>query len=39
MLSEQIIVETVLRLIGRHGAEALTVRRLGAALGSDPSAL
>ncbi|OIJ99642.1 TetR/AcrR family transcriptional regulator [Streptomyces colonosanans] len=39
MLSERIIVETALRLIGRHGAEALTVRRLGAALGADPSAL
>ncbi|GAA3376872.1 TetR/AcrR family transcriptional regulator [Streptomyces sannanensis] len=39
MLSEQIIVQTALRLIGQHGAEALTVRRLGAALGADPSAL
>ncbi|GGV81786.1 TetR family transcriptional regulator [Streptomyces gelaticus] len=39
MLSEQVIVETALRLVGRHGADALTVRRLGAALGADPSAL
>ncbi|MGW2085832.1 TetR/AcrR family transcriptional regulator [Streptomyces sp. NPDC001880] len=39
MLSEQIIVETALRLVGQHGADALTVRRLGAALGADPSAL
>ncbi|WP_393056216.1 TetR/AcrR family transcriptional regulator [Streptomyces sp. LN549] len=39
VLSEQLIVETALRLIGEHGAAALTVRRLGAALGSDPSAL
>lgn len=39
MLSEQVIVETALRLVGQHGADALTVRRLGAALGADPSAL
>ncbi|GAA3012712.1 TetR/AcrR family transcriptional regulator [Kitasatospora albolonga] len=39
VLSEQVIVETALRLLGQHGAEALTVRRLGAALGADPSAL
>ncbi|MEU9564454.1 TetR/AcrR family transcriptional regulator [Streptomyces sp. NPDC048161] len=39
VLSEQLIVETTLRLIGEHGAAALTVRRLGAALGCDPSAL
>ncbi|WP_441249414.1 TetR/AcrR family transcriptional regulator [Kitasatospora sp. McL0602] len=39
VLSEEIIVETALRLIGQHGAEALTVRRLGLALGADPSAL
>ncbi|MFI5772233.1 TetR/AcrR family transcriptional regulator [Streptomyces sp. NPDC051658] len=39
VLSEQIIVETALRLVGQHGADALTVRRLGAALGADPSAL
>ncbi|MEU9622217.1 MULTISPECIES: TetR/AcrR family transcriptional regulator [unclassified Streptomyces] len=39
VLTEQLIVETALRLIGEHGAAALTVRRLGAALGCDPSAL
>lgn len=39
VLSEQVIVETALRLLGQHGADALTVRRLGAALGADPSAL
>ncbi len=39
MLSEQIIVETALRLVGQHGADALTVRRLGAALGADPSSV
>ncbi|GAA3479677.1 TetR/AcrR family transcriptional regulator [Streptomyces yanii] len=39
VLSEQLIIETVLRLIGEHGAAALTVRRLGAALGCDPSAV
>ncbi|MGI5169075.1 TetR/AcrR family transcriptional regulator [Spirillospora sp. CA-253888] len=39
VLSERAIVETALRLVARHGAEALTVRRLGAALGADPSSL
>ncbi|MEU2127813.1 helix-turn-helix domain-containing protein [Streptomyces sp. NPDC018352] len=39
MLSEQVIVETAPRLVGRHGADALTVRRPGAALGAGPSAL
>ncbi|MER5888906.1 TetR/AcrR family transcriptional regulator [Streptomyces sp. NPDC001941] len=39
VLSAQLIVETALRLIQEHGAAALTVRRLGAALGADPSAL
>jgi AcrR family transcriptional regulator len=39
VLSEQVIVDTVPRLVGRHGADVLTVRRLGAALGADPSAL
>ncbi|MEW1695425.1 MULTISPECIES: TetR/AcrR family transcriptional regulator [unclassified Streptomyces] len=39
VLSEQLIVDTALRLVARHGAEALSVRRLGAALGADPSAL
>ncbi|MCW7991700.1 TetR family transcriptional regulator, partial [Streptomyces platensis subsp. clarensis] len=31
VLSERIIIETALRLIAQHGAEALSVRRLGAA--------
>ncbi|MFJ8621324.1 TetR/AcrR family transcriptional regulator [Kitasatospora sp. NPDC093550] len=39
VLSAELIVDTALRLIGQHGAEALTVRRLGAALGADPSAV
>ncbi|MEU3610642.1 TetR/AcrR family transcriptional regulator [Streptomyces sp. NPDC035033] len=39
VLSERLIVDTALRLVARHGAEALSVRRLGAALGADPSAL
>ncbi|MEH0581061.1 MULTISPECIES: TetR/AcrR family transcriptional regulator [Streptomyces] len=39
LLSEGLIVETALRLIGEHGPEALGVRRLGTALGCDPSAL
>ncbi|MFG3223792.1 TetR/AcrR family transcriptional regulator [Kitasatospora sp. NPDC048194] len=39
VLSRELIVDTALRLIGQHGAEALTVRRLGAALGADPSAV
>lgn len=39
MLSEGLIVETALRLVAQHGAEALSVRRLGAALGADPSSL
>lgn len=39
LLSEDLIVGTALRLIGEHGPEALSVRRLGTALGCDPSAL
>ncbi|WP_405019811.1 TetR/AcrR family transcriptional regulator [Kitasatospora sp. NBC_00070] len=39
VLSAQGIVDTALRLLGQHGSEALTVRRLGAALGADPSAI
>ncbi len=39
VLSAELIVDTALRLVGMHGAEALTVRRLGAALGADPSAV
>ncbi|MGW4890885.1 TetR/AcrR family transcriptional regulator [Kitasatospora sp. NPDC004240] len=39
VLSHQLIIDTALRLVGQHGADALTVRRLGAALGADPSAI
>ncbi|AZP21979.1 TetR/AcrR family transcriptional regulator [Streptomyces aquilus] len=39
VLSEELIVETAMRLIEEHGAEALSVRRLGRALGADPSSL
>lgn len=39
VLSERLIVDTALNLIARQGAQALSVRRLGAALGADPSAL
>ncbi|MER5177547.1 TetR/AcrR family transcriptional regulator [Streptomyces sp. NPDC002896] len=39
LLSQDLIVGTALRLIGEHGPEALSVRRLGSALGCDPSAL
>jgi hypothetical protein len=37
VLSEQVIVQTALRLVGQHGADALTVRRLGAELGAAPA--
>lgn len=39
VLSHDLIVQTAIRLVGEHGAEGLSVRRLGAALGADPSAL
>jgi AcrR family transcriptional regulator len=39
VLSGDLIIDTALALIDEHGAEALTVRRLGAALGADPSAV
>ncbi|MCV7159719.1 TetR/AcrR family transcriptional regulator [Mycolicibacterium brisbanense] len=39
LLSEQVIVEAALRVLQYHGAAGLTVRRLGVALGADPSAL
>ncbi|MGV9346644.1 TetR/AcrR family transcriptional regulator [Streptomyces spiralis] len=39
VLSEELIVSTALRLIEEHGADALSVRRLGRALGADPSSL
>ncbi|UUN30852.1 TetR/AcrR family transcriptional regulator [Streptomyces sp. FIT100] len=39
VLSEQLIVETALRMLREHGSAGLTARRLGTALGADPSAL
>ncbi|WKG04788.1 TetR/AcrR family transcriptional regulator [Mycolicibacterium sp. HK-90] len=39
VLSEQLIVEAALRVLQHHGATGLTVRRLGTALGADPTAL
>lgn len=39
VLSEQLIVEAALRVLQHHGPTGLTVRRLGVALGADPTAL
>jgi AcrR family transcriptional regulator len=39
VLSADLIIDTALGLIDSHGAEALTARRLGQALGADPSAV
>ncbi|MET9076688.1 TetR/AcrR family transcriptional regulator [Streptomyces sp. NPDC004232] len=39
VLSEEIIVDTALRVLREHGSTGLTARRLGAALGADPSTL
>jgi AcrR family transcriptional regulator len=39
VLSHELIVQTAIRLLGQHGTDALTVRRLGTALGADPSSL
>jgi AcrR family transcriptional regulator len=39
VLSEQLIVETALRMLREHGSTGLTARRLGLALDCDPSAL
>lgn len=39
VLSEQLIVETALRMLAEHGGAGLTARRLGLALGADPSTL
>ncbi|MEW2481580.1 TetR/AcrR family transcriptional regulator [Mycobacterium sp. NPDC051198] len=39
VLSEELIVEAALRVLQYHGATGLTVRRLGVALGADPTAL
>jgi AcrR family transcriptional regulator len=39
VLTEELIVDTALRLLKEAGTDALTVRRLGRALGADPTAL
>ncbi|MFG1821501.1 TetR/AcrR family transcriptional regulator [Microbispora bryophytorum] len=39
VLSEDLIVRTALRMLREHGAAGLSVRRLGIALGADPSTL
>lgn len=39
LLSEELIVDCALRLVGQHGPGALSVRKLGSALGCDPSAV
>ncbi|MEY4231752.1 MAG: hypothetical protein RLZZ362_2601, partial [Actinomycetota bacterium] len=38
-LSKGTIVDTTIRLIGESGADAVTMRSLGAALGTDPTAV
>ncbi|MFB6836962.1 TetR/AcrR family transcriptional regulator [Streptomyces sp. NPDC056361] len=37
VLSEKLIVQTALRMLREHGTAGLSARRLGAALGADPS--
>ncbi len=39
VLSKELIVDTAMGLVGEHGAASLSVRRLGAALGCDPTAI
>ncbi len=39
VLSEQLIVDTALRMLREHGSVGLTARRLGLALDADPSTL
>ncbi|WP_435270800.1 TetR/AcrR family transcriptional regulator [Streptomyces sp. 1222.5] len=39
VLSEALIVRTALRVLREHGSAGLTARRLGTALGADPSTL
>lgn len=39
VLSEQLIVDTALRMLREHGSAGLTARRLGLALDADPSTL
>ncbi|GLW99098.1 TetR/AcrR family transcriptional regulator [Microtetraspora sp. NBRC 16547] len=39
VLSEELIVRTALRMLREHGSAGLSARRLGTALGADPSTL
>ena len=39
VLSSEAIVDAALTLVGEHGAAALSVRKLGAAIGCDPTAI
>jgi AcrR family transcriptional regulator len=39
VLSHALIIDTALRLLREHGAQGLTARRLGLALGADPSSV
>src|SRR5579863_6175462 len=39
VLSADAIVDAALALVGEHGAAGLSVRRLGAAIGCDPTAI
>ena|SRR6266568_1742826 len=39
VLSADVIVDAALALVGEHGAAGLSVRRLGAAIGCDPTAI
>lgn len=39
VLSEQLIIDTALRMLREHGTTGLSARRLGLALGADPSAV
>ena len=39
LLTHELIVETALRMLGEHGAQGLTARRLGLGLGADASAV
>ena len=39
VLSSEVIVDAALSLVGEHGAAALSVRKLGATIGCDPTAI
>jgi AcrR family transcriptional regulator len=39
VLTHELIIDTALRMLREHGAAGLTARRLGLALGADPSAI